>query len=179
MTENEAVQRCQRGDRDAFRYLVELHQGVVFGTAYNMTGNRALAEEMAQEAFLSAWKGIRGFSRGRPFKPWLMRILVNTVMANRRKRSVETTPIEGSEWEGDLESPEASVESKSERQTLQQAIRDLSPEHRQVVALRYFADMTVPEAARASGVSEGTVKSRLHRAHRALRLRLDDAQQQR
>ena len=57
MTENEAVQRCQRGDRDAFRYLVELHQGVVFGTAYNMTGNRALAEEMAQEAFLSAWKG--------------------------------------------------------------------------------------------------------------------------
>ena len=86
MTESEAVQRCQRGDPDAFRYLVERHQGVVFGAAYNMTGNRALAEELAQEAFLSAWKGMRGFRRGSPFKPWLMRILVNAVMAHRRKQ---------------------------------------------------------------------------------------------
>ncbi len=177
MTENEAVQRCQRGDRDAFRYLVERHQGVVFGTAYNMTGNRALAEELAQEAFLSAWKGIRGFRRGSPFKPWLMRILVNAVMAHRRKRSVETTPIEGLGLADDAERPAASVESKLERQTLQQAIGGLSPEHRQVVVLRYFAGMTVPEVSRASGVSEGTVKSRLHRAHRALRQRLGDAQQ--
>ncbi len=177
MTESEAVQRCQRGDPDAFRYLVERHQGVVFGTAYNMTGNRALAEELAQEAFLSAWKGMRGFRRGSPFKPWLMRILVNAVMAHRRKRSVETTTIEGFEWADDAEHTAASVESKLEGQALQQAIRGLSPEHRQVVVLRYFADMTVPEVARASGVSEGTVKSRLHRAHQALRRRLGDAQQ--
>ena len=177
MTEDEAVQRCQHGDRDAFRYLVERHQNVVFGTAYNMTGNRALAEELAQEAFLSAWKGIRGFRRRSPFKPWLMRILVNTVMAHRRKRSVETTPIEESAWADDAEHPGALVESKLERQTVQRAIRGLSPEHRQVVVLRYFADMTVPEVARASGVNEGTVKSRLHRAHQALRQRLGDAQQ--
>ena len=179
MTEDEAVQRCQHGDRDAFRYLVEQHQNVVFGTAYNMTGNRALAEELAQEAFLSAWKGIRGFRRGSPFKPWLMRILVNTVMAHRRKRSVETTPIEESAWADDAEHPAALAESRLERQTVQRAIRGLSPEHRQVVVLRYFADMTVPEVARASGVNEGTVKSRLHRAHQALRQRLGDAQWQR
>ena len=179
MTEDEAVQRCQHGDRDAFRYLVEQHQNVVFGTAYNMTGNRALAEELAQEAFLSAWKGIRGFRRGSPFKPWLMRILVNTVMVHRRKRSVETTPIEESAWADDAEHPAALAESRLERQTVQRAIRGLSPEHRQVVVLRYFADMTVPEVARASGVNEGTVKSRLHRAHQALRQRLGDAQWQR
>ncbi len=179
MTEDEAVQRCQHGDHDAFRYLVERHQNVVFGTAYNMTGNRALAEELAQDAFLSAWKGIRGFRRGSPFKPWLMRILVNTVMAHRRKRSVETTPIEESAWADDAEHPAALAESRLERQTVQRAIRGLSPEHRQVVVLRYFADMTVPEVARASGVNEGTVKSRLHRAHQALRQRLGDAQWQR
>ena len=105
MTEDQAVQRCQHGERDAFRYLVERYQDVLFGTAYNMTGNRALAEELAQEAFLSAWKGIRSFRRGRPFKPWLIRILVNAVMAHRRRRSVETTPIEESEWAEDAEHP--------------------------------------------------------------------------
>ena len=115
MTEDQAVQRCQHGERDAFRYLVERYQDVVFGTAYNMTGNRALAEELAQEAFLSAWKGIRSFRRGRPFKPWLIRILVNAVMAHRRKRSVETTPIEESEWPEDAEHPADLAESRSEQ----------------------------------------------------------------
>ena len=177
MTEDQAVQRCQHGERDAFRYLVERYQDVVFGTAYNMTGNRALAEELAQEAFLSAWKGIRSFRRGRPFKPWLIRILVNAVMAHRRRRSVETTPIEESEWADDAEHPADLTESRLEQQTLQQAIRGLGPEHRQVVVLRYFADMTVPEVARASGVREGTVKSRLYRAHQALRQQLVGEQQ--
>ena len=179
MTEDQAVLRCQHGERDAFRYMVERYQDIVFGTAYNMTRNRALAEELAQDAFLSAWKGIRSFRRGRPFKPWLMRILVNTVMAHRRRRTVETTPIEGSEseMESDAEDPEDAAESRSERQALQRAIGELSPDHRQVVVLRYFADMTVPEVARAAGLAEGTVKSRLHRAHQALRQELAGAQQ--
>ena len=177
MTENEAIKRCQRGDRDAFRYLVERYQGVVFGTAWNMTGDRAAAEELAQEAFLSAWKGIRTFRQGRPFKPWLMRILVNAVMTRRRRRHVVTTPIDGNDWPGDAEDPAASLESRLERQTLREAIASLSPEHRQVVALRYFAEMSVQEVARAAGLNEGTVKSRLHRAHRALRQQLTgDAQ---
>ncbi len=177
MTEDQAVLRCQHGERDAFRYLVERYQGIVFGTAYNMTRNRALAEELAQETFLSAWKGIRSFRRGRPFKPWLMRILVNAVMAHRRRKTVETTPIEGSDLESDAEDPEDLAESRSEQQALQRAIGELSPDHRQVVVLRYFADMTVPELARAAGLTEGTVKSRLHRAHQALRQELAGAQQ--
>ena len=179
MTEDQAVMRCQHGERDAFRYLVERYQNIVFGTAYNMTRNRALAEELAQDAFLSAWKGIRSFRRGRPFKPWLMRILVNTVMAHRRKRTVDTTPIGESEVEeeSDADNPEDAAEARSEQQVLQRAIGELSPDHRQVVALRYFADMTVPEVARASGLAEGTVKSRLFRAHQALRQQLAGAQQ--
>ena len=179
MTEDQAVMRCQHGERDAFRYLVERYQDIVFGTAFNMTRNRALAEELAQEAFLSAWRGIRSFRRGRPFKPWLMRILVNTVMAHRRRRAVETTPIEGSEVEeeADAERPENVAESRSEQQALQSAIGELSPDHRQVVVLRYFAEMTVPELARTAGLTEGTVKSRLYRAHQALRQQLAGAPQ--
>lgn len=177
MTEDEAIQRCQDGEREAFRPLVERHQDVVFGTAYHLTGNAALAEELAQEAFLAAWQGIRGFRLGRPFKPWLLRILVNTVLAQRRKRSVETTPMAASGVAGGADNPATVVEAQAERQRLQRAINGLSPEHRQVVVLRYFAELTVPEVARASGVREGTVKSRLYRAHQALRQRLTDAQQ--
>ena len=177
MTEDEAIQRCQDGEREAFHPLVEWHQDVVFGTAYHLTGHAALAEEVAQEAFLAAWQGIRGFRRGRPFKPWLLRILVNTVLAQRRQRTVETTPIAAAGVAGDTDNPAAVVEAQGERQRLQEAINGLSPEHRQVVVLRYFAELTVPEVARAAGVPEGTVKSRLHRAQRALRQRLADAQQ--
>ena len=78
---------------------------------------------------------------------------------------------------GGADNPAAVVESQAERQRLQQAINGLSPEHRQVVVLRYFAELTVPEVARASGVNEGTVKSRLYRAHQALRQRLAASQQ--
>ena len=176
MTEDEAIQRCQDGEREAFHPLVEWHQDVVFGTAYHLTGHPALAEEVAQEAFLAAWQGIGGFRRGRPFKPWLLRILVNTVLAQRRQRTVETTPIAAAGVAGGTDNPAAVVEAQGERQRLQQAINGLSPEHRQVVVLRYFAELTVPEVARVSGVNEGTVKSRLHRAQRALRQRLADAQ---
>ncbi len=105
-----------------------------------------------------------------------MRILVNEVMNQRRRRYIVTTPIEGGDWPGDAEDPAASLESRLERQTLQQAIAGLSPEHRQVVTLRYFAEMSVQEVARAAGLNEGTVKSRLFRAHQALRQRLSDEQ---
>ena len=95
MTDSEAVVRCQNGDRDAFRHLVDQYKDVLFGTAVLMTGNRATAEEHVQEAFLSAWRGIRRFRRDRPVKPWFLRILVNTVLSWRRKRSVPEVYLTG------------------------------------------------------------------------------------
>ncbi len=93
MRDDQAIARCQDGDRDAFRHVVERHRDVLYGTAILMTGNRAVAEEMVQEAFLSAWRGIGGFKRGQPLKPWLTRILVNGVLAQKRKRAIPTVPI--------------------------------------------------------------------------------------
>ena len=66
MTDDEAVLRCQDGDREAFRHLVEQYKNPLFGTAYLMTGNAAQAEEHVQDAFLLAWRGIQSFRRGRP-----------------------------------------------------------------------------------------------------------------
>ena len=178
MTDNEAIVRCQNGDRDAFRYLVERYKDVLFGTAVLMTGNRAVAEEQVQEALLSAWRGIRGFRRGNPVKPWLMRILVNAVLAQQRRRTIETVRFNGNgQEEPDYDNPDPAetLDALENRLELRRAIAGLSPDHRQVVALRYFAGLTVPEVARTLGVREGTVKSRLHRALAILRQQLDES----
>ena len=97
MTEAEAIRLCQEGSPDAFRHLVEQHKNTLFGTAVLMTGDRAAAEEHVQEAFLSAWRGISGFRRGSPFKPWVVRILVNRIVSSRRARALPTAPLEDAE----------------------------------------------------------------------------------
>ncbi len=177
MTDSEAVARCQKGDRDAFRHLVEQYKDLLFGTAVLMTGNRATAEEQVQEAFLSAWRGIRNFRLGKPVKPWVLRILINTVLSSRRKKSLPTTyisdqgPDEPDTTEG---GPEETLDALERRLYVRRAIAQLSPEHRQVVALRYFAQLTVPEVAQTLGLKQGTVKSRLSRALRNLRRHLEE-----
>ena len=145
-----------------------------------MTGNRALAEEQVQEALLSAWRGIRGFRLGMPVKPWLLRILVNSVLSQQRRRRHPTVSLDGNgpeATEPDLSDPTATLDALEERLALRRAIASLGPDHRQVVALRYFAELTVPEVARTLGIREGTVKSRLHRALALLRQRLEDSDQ--
>ena len=164
MTDDEAVLACQNGDRDAFRHVVERYKDVLFGTAVLMAGNRADAEEHVQEALLSMWHSIDDFQRERPIKPWLMRILVNVVLSHRRKPSAPTVTLdELSDHTAPVDVTE-SLEASEERQVIRNALSRLTPEHRQVVVLRYFADLTVPEIARAIEAREGTVKSRLHRA---------------
>ena len=178
MTDNEAIVRCQGGDRDAFRHLVEQYKDVLFGTAVLMTGNRAVAEEQVQEALLSAWRGIRKFRLGSPVKPWLVRILVNAVLAHQRRRALPTVNLDGSDPDEPAASridPASALDSLENWMELRRAIAGLSTDHRQVVALRYFADLTVPEVAKTLGVREGTVKSRLHRALAVLRQQLDES----
>ncbi len=177
MTDNEAIVRCQDGDREAFRHLVDQYKNVLFGTAVLMTGNRAVAEEQVQEALLSAWRGIRGFRRGSPVKPWLVRILVNAVLAQQRRLRVPTLQLDGNEpreADNTYPDPAETLDALENRLVLRRAIAGLSLDHRQVVALRYFAGLTVPEVARSLGIREGTVKSRLHRALALLRPQLDD-----
>ena len=177
MTDNDAILRCQNGDRDAFRHLVDRYRDVLFGTAVLMTGNRAVAEEQVQEALLSAWRGIGKFHPGRPFKPWVLRILVNAVLSHQRRRTVPQVNLDGNGPEFPDASgldPAETLDALENRLELRRAIANLSPDHRQVVALRYFAGLTVPEVARALGTREGTVKSRLHRALALLRQQLKD-----
>ena len=169
MTDEQAVLRCQDGEREAFRHLVERYQDVLYGTAVLMTGDRAQAEEHVQEAFLAAWRGMQGFHSERPVKPWLVRILVNTVVSQRRRRAVSTVPLEYESEADDAARPAEEIEAQHDRLAIREALAGLNPDQRQVVVLRFFAGLTVPQLAEAIGVREGTVKSRLHRALGQLR----------
>ena len=169
MNDAEAVRLCQDGSLDAFRHLVERYQDVLYGTAYLMTSNGAIAGECVQESFLSAWRGIGGFRNGSPVKPWLVRILVNTVLDLRRRRHLPTDYIEGAALLGE-DDPAKQV---SDKEAIRQALAVLPEEQRQVVMLKYFTGMTTSETAEALGCAEGTVKSRLHRALQHMRIELE------
>ena len=169
MNDAEAVQLCQDGSLDAFRHVVERYQDVLYGTAYLMTSNGAIAEECVQESFLSAWRGIGGFRSGSPLKPWLVRILVNTVLDLRRRRNLPTEYIEGTDLSGESDL----AKQVSDREAIRQALAVLPEEQRQVVMLKYFTGMTTSETAEALGCAEGTVKSRLHRALQHMKVELE------
>ena len=161
MTDQQAVLRCQDGDREAFHQLVERYQDLLYRTAMLMTGSRALAEELVQGALHSAWRGIHGFQHGCPVKPWLMRCLAREGVSQRRRQPVASVP------------PAGSGEELPERQEMRQALAGLDADQRHILVLHYFADLTVPQLAKALDAREDTVNTRLSRALGHLRERLE------
>jgi len=169
LDESEAIQGCHQGDRNHFKLLVERYGRVLYGTAYRMTGDRSLAEDMVQETFLRAWRAIPSF-RGGSFKAWIVRILVNHVMGERRKNRMQETPLsEMQAVAGASNEGEELVLRQEERKRIRGALGHLSQEHREVVVLRYYSGLTLSEIATAIGCRQGTVKSRLHRTMGRLR----------
>jgi RNA polymerase sigma-70 factor (ECF subfamily) len=165
LNEAELIRRCQTGDSEAFCVLIEQYRKVLFGTAFLMTRDHGLAEDMVQEALFRIWRGLPSFRPGGSFKAWLVRILVNEVKQLYRKRRVQTAPLgEATALSGNPDEPVEAMLREEERHQLRQGLERLQEEHREVLILRYYADLTVPEIAKALGCREGTVKSRLHRA---------------
>ena len=159
------VRRSQRGDKEAFRVLVELHRSTLFGTAYLMTRDRGLAEDAVQRALIQMWKHLPSLRLHGSLKAWLVRIVVNEVKQQFRKKRVPTVPLEqASEIADKQDETEVAMVRNEERRYLKQAIEMLPPEQREVVVLRYFSALTVPEIAEVMGQREGTIKSRLSRA---------------
>ena len=158
------VRRCQARDKEAFRMLVEQYRSILFGTAYLMIRDRGLAEDAVQEALIQIWKHLPSFRFKSSIKTWLVRIVVNEVKQQLRKRQVPTVPLEqASEMAGDFDEAEKAMIHDEERQQLKQALEKLPSEQRESLILRYFSELTVPEIATATGQREGTIKSRLSR----------------
>ncbi len=165
MNESDAavVRRCQKGDRDAFAVIIEQHGSVLFGTAYLMTRDRQMAEDAVQEALVKIWQHIGSLRNPAGLKAWLVRIVVNEVRQLARERTVATLTLE------ELPDPPAdtqvaAIAGAEIREDLARAVGMLPTDQREVVVLRFFSELTVPEIAEATGWRQGTVKSRLFRA---------------
>ena len=159
------VSRCQNGDKEAFRMLVEKHQRLLFCTAYLMVRDRGLAEDALQEALVKIWRNLPALRLQSSLKAWLLRILVNEVKQQFRKKRVPTLPLEKAvELAGDPDETGMAIVRQEEYQFLRQALAMLPADQKETVVLRYYSGLTVPEIAVVMGQREGTIKSRLSRA---------------
>jgi RNA polymerase sigma-70 factor (ECF subfamily) len=176
LEEAELVEGARRGDEPAFGLLVQAHADIAFRTALLVTGSAADAEEVAQDAFVKAYRALGRFRRGAPFRPWLLQIVVNEARNRRRatgRRELLTLRVadEGSSG-GAAPSPEAELLAAEQRRRLLVAVADLREDERLVVSCRHFLGLSEDETSTALGVPVGTVKSRLSRALARLRVSL-------
>ena len=172
------IRRVQRGDANAFEYLVAAYEKNVYNLALRMTGNPEDAEDMAQEAFLKAYSSLDSFRGDSKFSVWLYRIVSNTcldflrVRSRRRETSLERED-EGAgtgqqEIPDDSLSPERLFERKLTRESVQRGLMSLPEDQRKILLLREIEGLSYEEIAHVLSLESGTVKSRIFRARRRL-----------
>jgi len=175
VAERAAVARLRRGDVGGLEALVRAYQARAVRAAYLVTRDRALAEEVVQEAFVRAYERIGQFDPARPFGPWFVRSVVNAaVRAAEREGRLAWAPAADPPAEAGS-GPEALAVAAENREALWAALGQLAPGQRAAVVLRYFLDLDVAESAARLGVPAGTLKRRLHDARRRLRALLAPA----
>jgi RNA polymerase sigma-70 factor, ECF subfamily len=161
---------CQRGDREAFRVLYDAYKDKIYSLAfYFIGGDDAVAREIAQEVFLKLFSLIGQFRGGANFNTWLYRIVANVCMdeCRRRKRLVQLDHVDAILASGNG-TPEDDLSRKHVAKRVRDAVARLKPKLRLPIVLRYVEELSYEEIAAALGCSQGTIASRLSRAHRTL-----------
>ena len=173
--EQELIGRSQQGDLTAFNELVERYQGQVFNLALRMLGSEASAADAAQETFISAYRAMKGF-RGGSFRSWILRIAANATRdliraaKSRKADSLEALELEsGSLPPSREESPEEYALRAELAAEIQRSMDLLPQDQRLALVLIDIQGFSYEEAAQVTGVSLGTVKSRLSRARHEMR----------
>jgi RNA polymerase sigma-70 factor (ECF subfamily) len=169
------IARILAGERELFHELIRPYERGLYLAAFSVVQNEADAEDVAQEAVIKAYKGLKSFRGDARFSTWLMAITLNEARSRWRKTTGEQldflsekddaggdyTPSVLADWRY---IPSEELERKELRQSLRNAIAKLSPEYREVLILRDVRGMSIAETAAATGVNEGLVKVRLFRA---------------
>jgi RNA polymerase sigma-70 factor (ECF subfamily) len=174
MTDEDAdlVALAKAGDRAAFEELVRRHADRLYAVVVRLVDDRHEAEEVTQEAFLRAWRGIARFKGDAQFSTWLYRIGVNEARrrASRRPRArVASLEDEAIDPFDPRPAPERQAEHSDLRSALERAVRALHPDYRTPLILRDVEGLSTAEAAAIMGLGEAAFKSRLHRARLTVR----------
>jgi RNA polymerase sigma-70 factor (ECF subfamily) len=180
LTDAELVDRFKGGDQHAFSHIVRRYQDRVFGLCLRWLGERALAEEVAQDVFVALYRSLGRFRGESSLSTWIYRVSVNHCKNKRlyssRRRRDRHEPLEGRPREDgpvrELPASGRGTEAHTERSEAQalvhEALEAISEEHRQVIVLRDIQDLDYHEIAEILDLPRGTVKSRLHRARTEL-----------
>src|SRR5438034_11270793 len=173
-SDQEAVQRCLAGDAEAFSTLVERYGGRVYNIALRITNDSDAAADCAQEAFIRAYRALHQYDPALPLGPWLYRITTNASLNHVRRWHAHEAPVDElpeSPEEQDA-GPEATALRREELGEVVAAMAELPAAYRAALTLRHMQQLSYQEVADALDIPLGTVKTHLHRARAALRVRL-------
>jgi len=162
-----AIEKCRNGEREAFRHLVEKYQRQAISHATAILGSREDALDAAQEAFIDAFRAVKQFDSSRPFYPWFYVLLRNRCFKlAARKRETESID------ETVIVAPNSTAQSERIL-ALENALRSLDMEDREIVTLKYFDGLSYNELAERLQIPKGTVMSRLFHARKKLQAKLE------
>jgi RNA polymerase sigma-70 factor (ECF subfamily) len=174
------LERAREGELDAFNDLIGCYQDQLFGLVVRMVPDRDQASDCVQEAFFSAYRNLRGF-RGGSVKSWLHRIAVNAAMdiqrARKRRPSQPYPELEDESWQppaGEEADPVTTALTTERHRAINDALATITDDQRAAIVLFDVEGYDYAEIAEMTGVSLGTVKSRIHRGRLAMRDRLAD-----
>lgn len=176
-SENRSIDRVLSGDVNAFANLVERYQDRLFSALFHATGDRDMAEEVTQEAFVTAFTKLRMFRQESSFYTWLYRIAFNGLATQLQKRRVHASlerdlaPVGCELADRGVEAVDQVIGDERSK-ALHTALQSLSGEHRQILILREWEGLDYDRIAAILEIAVGTVRSRLHRARAELRARL-------
>ena len=165
------IRRCQAGDTEAFGILVKRYAGRATGIATLLVGNHPDAMDVSQEAFVRAWRHIRGYRGESAFFTWYSTILRKVCLTwhGKRHRRKDSQPLDAARMSGPSADPASVAEDNEQAELLRRAILRLTSKHREIIVLKHFEDLSYRQIADALEIPAGTVMSRLHAARGALR----------
>lgn len=175
MTERELVRAAAKRDTEAFEALVRLYENKVYHLTLRLCGNEEDAQDAAQEAFLSAWRGLPSFREEAGFATWIYRLASNAAIdcLRRGKRQKGNLSLDdealGLDAPSDAPGPQELAEGAELREAVSWGLDQLSEDHRRVLVLRELGHLSYEEIGSRLGLDLGTVKSRISRARGALR----------
>ncbi|HEY9377413.1 MAG TPA: RNA polymerase sigma factor [Jiangellaceae bacterium] len=173
-TDATLVEAARNGDVESYGLLVERYQAIAHRTAFTLGAGDDTAD-VVQEAFVKAYLALGRFRVAEPFRPWLLKIVVNETRNRWRRQSRHRTvplPLVGVDPPSATPTPEQVAEEHETIRSLRDAVVGLPPHQRDVVVCRYLLELSEDETAQVLGVPSGTVKSRLSRGLAALQAAL-------
>jgi RNA polymerase sigma-70 factor (ECF subfamily) len=169
------VEQVLAGDAEAFAPIVQRWQGPLVNLAYRYCRDRGRAEEMAQEAFLKAYRSLKLWRRESSFSTWLFAVAANVYRSEMRRIVPPSVSLAEVPEIADPLRGDAILEQGERNRAIRRAVLHLPEKYRDVVTVFYFHEMSVERTSQTLGLREGTVKARLHRARGLLRQRLPTA----